>query len=118
MSRRTIGILGVLALVLGVSLLVVPAALADRPQEYPSVTQSESATPAEEVAVRPDDLPGLRGPGAVATEPVVIASDGGAFDWTEAAVGATLVIGVVLLTGLAVWTATRHGPGTGRHAHT
>ena len=45
------------------------------------------------------------------------AAEGG-FDWTDAAIGGAAVIGVVLLTGLAVWTATRHGPTTGRHAPT
>ena len=110
MSGRTIGAMGMLALVLGASLLVVPAALADRQQDYPSVTTAQ-------VSVRPDDLPGLRGPGAVAAEPTVSTSDAG-FDWTDAAIGGAVVLGVVLLTGLAVWTATRHGPTAGRHAPT
>jgi hypothetical protein len=110
MSGRTIGAMGMLAVVLGVSLLVVPAALADSPQDYPSVT-------ATQVSVRPDDLPGLRGPGALAVEPTVSATNAG-FDWTDAAIGGAVVLGVVLLAGLAVRTATHHGPTAGRHAPT
>ena len=130
MSGRTIGFMGMLALVLGASLLVVPPALAESPQDYPSVTATRvSVRPddlpglrgpgvtATRVSVRPDDLPGLRGPGVVATAPTVFATDAG-FDWADAAIGGAVALGVVVLTGLAVWTARRHGPTTGRHAPT
>ena len=117
MSGRAIGIIGVLAFALGVGLLTVPAAFADDPSEYPSVTQSGSA--ASTAAVRPDDLPGPRGPGGVVVEPIeptVVAATEGGFDWTDALIGGAVVLGVVLLAGLAVWTARHHGPHTGRHA--
>ena len=130
MSGRTIGIMGMLAFALGASLLVVPAALAESPQDYPSVTATRiSVRPDDQpgprgpgvtvtrVAVRPDDLPGLRGPGVVAAEPTVTTVDGG-FDWTDATIGAAVVLGVALLAGLVVWTARRHGPTAGRHAPT
>lgn len=119
MSGRAIGIVGVLAFALGVGLLTVPAALADDPSEYPSVTQSGAATSA--AAVRPDDLPGARGPGSIATEPTeitVVAATEGGFDWTDALIGGAVVLGVVLVVGLAVYTARHHGPPTGRHAPT
>ena len=117
MSGRAIGIIGVLAFALGVG-LAVPAALADDPAEYPSVTQSGSAASA--TAVRPDDLPGARGPGSVVieSEPTVVAVTDGGFDWTDAAIGGLVVLGVVGVTGLVVWTARHHGPPTGRHAPT
>lgn len=143
MSGRTIGIMGVLALVLGVSLLAVPVAFADSPQDYPSVMQSRSATTADvpvalgdipqeypsvvqsrsataDESARPDDLAGPRGPGAFASEPttVVVATTESGFDWTDAVIGGAVVFGVVLLTGLAAWTATHHGPTAGRHAPT
>jgi hypothetical protein len=143
MSGRTIRMLGVLAFVLGVCLVSLPVALADTPQDYPSVTQAEPAAPdwferqvttqAEtsapdwferqaaaqaEVAVRPDDLPGPRGPGTAPTETVVLVTDEGGFDWADAATGGAIVLGVVLLAGIVAWTATRHGPTAGRHAPT
>jgi hypothetical protein len=121
-----IRIVGVLALALGVCLVAVPVALADSPQDYPSVTQAETTAPdwlerqaatQAEVVVRPDDQPGVRGPGIVPTEPVVfVAVEDGGFDWTDAAIGGAVVLGVALLAGLAAWTATRHGPTPGRHA--
>jgi hypothetical protein len=136
-----IRIVGVLALSLGICLVVVPVALADSPQDYPSVTQAETTAPdwlerqataqaAEpvldwlerqvatqaEVVVRPDDQPGVRGPGIVPTEPVVFVAAEGGFDWTDAAIGGAVVLGVALLAGLAAWTTTWHGPTPGRHA--
>ena len=127
MSGRTIRILGVLAFVLGVCLVSLPVALADTPQDYPSVTRPEPAAPdwverhattQAEVAVRPDDLPGPRGPGTAPTETVVLVTEEGGFDWADAAAGGAIVLGVVLLGGIVAWTATRHGPTAGRHAPT
>lgn len=115
MSGRTIRIIGVLAFVLGVCLLTVPVALADSPWDYPSVTQDDTAT--QTAAIRPDDLPGARGPGTFSTEPVVSTTESG-FDWTDAAIGGAAVLGVVMLVGIAVWMGTGHRPTTGRHAPT
>jgi hypothetical protein len=121
MSVRTIGIAGVVAVVLGVGLLAVPIALADSPWDYPSVIQSTSTTPA--TPVRPDDRATARGPGAVSTEATVsseatVSTTETGFDWRDASIGGAVVLGVVLLTGVAVWTATRHGHWPGHHAPT
>lgn len=127
MSGRTIRMLGVLAFVLGVCLVSLPAALADTPQDYPSVAQAEAPVPdwperqaaaQAEVAVRPDDLPGPRGPGIAPTETVVLVTEEGGFDWADAAIGGAIVLGVALMVGIVAWTATRHGPTAGRHAPT
>ena len=109
-------------LVLTVSALVTPTALAERPDDRggmlgvgAAVITSSSTRPDDRVgprgpgsvgspqtAVRPDDLAGTRGPGSIPTVGIAASSSGDGFDWADAGVGAVGAVGLalVLLGGL------------------
>lgn len=81
------------------------AAATPVPDAFERAVIREQAT----TAVRPDDRPGLRGPGLVPTAPtsVATASDGG-FAWDDAAFGAGAMLGLALL-GTAILGIRRRG---------
>ncbi len=92
-------------LVVAVSALLAPSALADRPDD-----RAEARGPGALVAssaIRPDDQAGTRGPGSI--PPVVVAAGASAdgFDWTDAGVGAVGAFGLALLVLGAHQVATR-----------
>jgi hypothetical protein len=64
------------------------------------------AADAASTSTRPDDRPGIRGPGALAAGPttVLVASDG--FDWGDAGVGLAGGVGVALVVGALLVAAT------------
>ena len=121
-------ILHTTTLVLAAFALLVPNALAQRPDDrggmlgVGAAAATISATRPDDraegrgpgalardtsVSTRPDDRAGLRGPGSVPIAVVTSSADG--FDWTDASVGAVGAFGLALiLFGMfAVTTRTR-----------
>ena len=121
-------ILHTTTLVLAAFALLVPTALAQRPDDRAgmlgvgaaaattSVTRPDdraesrgpgALAPQLGTATRPDDRGGLRGPGAVPIGVMTPATDG--FDWVDAGVGAVGAFGLALILFgmLALTTRTR-----------
>lgn len=103
-------------LMLTVSALVTPNALAQRPDDRAGMlgvgaaVVSSSTRPDDRAgvrgpgsvgslrsAVRPDDLAGTRGPGSIPAVLVASSSSGDGFDWSDAGVGAVGAVGLALL---------------------
>lgn len=104
-------------LVLAVSALVTPNALAQRPDDRAGMlgvgataVTSGSARPDDRAGargpgalvvsqsgVRPDDLAGIRGPGSIPAVFVASGSSRDGFDWSDAGVGAAGALGLALL---------------------
>ena len=55
----------------------------------------------------PDDRAGVRGPGAAPAPALIVVSADG-FDWTDAAIGAALSLGLILLGTGGLLVARRH----------
>lgn len=92
--------------------LLVPAAYSAHPDDRaglrgPGAVIDASSTPAP-TATRPDDRAGVRGPGASpAATTILVSSD--AFDWSDAGIGVAGGLGLALLAGGLLATATyRH----------
>lgn len=82
-----------------IALLVVPAAFAStpvRPDDRAAGPRSDVTTvPAQ--AVRPDDRPGVRGPGVVIVHTPTMTSSTNGFDFADAAIGAGAATGLLLV---------------------
>jgi hypothetical protein len=122
----------ILAALVTAALTLVPAALAERPDDRGGVlgvggvqaagtaTRPDDragvrgpalAIVAQETALRPDDRPGIRGPGPA---PVVIAPQApSGFDWGSAGIGALGAFGICLLVFAGAQLVVRE---RGRHA--
>ena len=119
-TRKRHQIIRRLALGLAVAAIAVPSAQADPWYDDSGIAGNATVRPddravrvspvsAPETAVRPDDRPGLRGPGAAPQDsPLQIVIRPGAFDWTDAGIGAVFALGLVLLAGGAALVARRH----------
>ena len=90
-------------LVLTVSALVTPTALAERPDDRGGMLGVGAAVITSS-STRPDDRAGTRGPGSLPTVGAMASSSGDGFDWADAGVGAVGAFGLalVLLGGLQV----------------
>jgi len=117
-------ILHTTALLLAAFALLVPDALAERPDDrggllgVGAASATTSATRPDdrgeargpggltpELSVRPDDRADLRGPGAIPLETVTPSTPDG-FDWTDASVGAVGAFGLALILFGAIVAAT------------
>jgi len=74
----------------GVGAVTTPTAL-------PDAVAALRAQPAP--AIRPDDRPGVRGPGIVASSPFLSRSIGQGFAWGDAALGASAMLALCCLLG-------------------
>jgi hypothetical protein len=80
--------------------------------DAPDVIERAAIRAVADTAVRPDDRPGLRGPGQVPTGAVVATSSTEhGFQWGDASLGAGLglVLGVLLVAGLVALTVRHRG---------
>ena len=82
------------------------------PDAVDGATQAQQSQPAEQSpAFRPVDL---RSPDAVdprfvqATEPTIVASDSGGFDWGDAGIGAGVILGLFLIGLSVLFTVVHH----------
>jgi uncharacterized iron-regulated membrane protein len=91
-----------------VAALLSPSALAIRPDDRPG-TRGPGALVAQQAtapAPRPDDRAGIRGPGTLVSEVAQPASAG--FDWGDALIGGVGGVGIaLLLTGSVFIVASR-----------
>jgi hypothetical protein len=85
--------------------LLAPAALAERPDDRPGLHGPGAQAHVEAVSVRPDDRPGIRGPGAAAT--LILAEPDSGFDWADAGIGALGALGLALALLGAVQSASK-----------
>jgi len=126
--RSAIYVGGLLAVLVGV--VLVPAALAQRPDDQaaprgpgavaPAQVTVESVRPDDRAeprgpgtlysaSVRPDDRP-THGPGATTVEPIVVVESTG-FDWTYPALAGALAVVAALIVGAVLMTRHHGGPG-------
>jgi hypothetical protein len=90
------------------------AAVTDRGPSSASVlgefVKSPATAATQAPATHPDNRAGVHGPGAFGIEePVVASPSSGSFDWGDAAIGASGMLGIALLLAGATLVVTRRG---------